>query len=148
MLDSPSKQEEEVLGAIKYQRNDALLHFDDSILPKRKNAWSSWNYLLDEDPNRAVALTYNMNILQRLNTDTTFCVTLNKTDSIDPTKILRTFKYSHPQFDKSSLAAQQQRSLICGHEGIHFCGAYWYNGFHEDGVKSALDVCERFGETL
>ena len=77
MLDAPTKAEIEILSAIKYQKNDALLHYDDSILPKRKNAWSSWNYLLDEDQSKAVALTYNMNILQSLKSDRTFCVSLN-----------------------------------------------------------------------
>tara|TARA_A100000164_G_scaffold65073_1_gene53703 strand:+ start:275 stop:1525 length:1251 start_codon:yes stop_codon:yes gene_type:complete len=148
MLDSPSKQEEEVLGAIKYQRNDALLHFDDSILPKRKNAWSSWNYLLDEDPNRAVALTYNMNILQSLKSDRTFCVSLNSGDLIDRSKVIKHLNYEHPLFTLSSINAQGRKHEVSGKNNTYYCGAYWRNGFHEDGVISALDVCKDFGQSL
>ena len=148
MLDSPSKQEEEVLGAIKYQRNDALLHFDDSILPKRKNAWSSWNYLLDEDPNRAVALTYNMNILQSLKSDRTFCVSLNSGDLIDQSKVIKHLNYEHPLFTLSSINAQGRKHEVSGKNNTYYCGAYWRNGFHEDGVISALDVCKDFGQSL
>ena len=148
MLDSPSKQEEEVLGAIKYQKNDALLHFDDSILPKRKNAWSSWNYLLDEDPNRAVALTYNMNILQSLKSDRTFCVSLNSGDLIDRSKVIKHLNYEHPLFTLSSINAQGRKHEVSGKNNTYYCGAYWRNGFHEDGVTSALDVCKDFGQSL
>ena len=148
MLDSPSKQEEEVLGAIKYQKNDALLHFDDSILPKRKNAWSSWNYLLDEDPNRAVALTYNMNILQSLKSDRTFCVSLNSGDLIAQSKVIKHLNYEHPLFTLSSINAQGRKHEISGKNNTYYCGAYWRNGFHEDGVISALDVCKDFGQSL
>ena len=148
MLDSPSKQEEEVLSAIKYQRNDALLHFDDSILPKRKNAWSSWNYLLDEDPNRAVALTYNMNILQSLKSDRTFCVSLNSGDLIDQSKVIKHLNYEHPLFTLSSINAQGRKHEVSGKNNTYYCGAYWRNGFHEDGVISALDVCKDFGQSL
>ena len=148
MLDSPSKQEEEVLSAIKYQRNDALLHFDDSILPKRKNAWSSWNYLLDEDPNRAVALTYNMNILQSLKSDRTFCVSLNSGDLIDRSKVIKHLNYEHPLFTLSSINAQGRKHEVSGKNNTYYCGAYWRNGFHEDGVTSALDVCKDFGQSL
>ena len=148
MLDSPSKQEEEVLSAIKYQRNDALLHFDDSILPKRKSAWSSWNYLLDEDPNRAVALTYNMNILQSLKSDRTFCVSLNSGDLIDRSKVIKHLNYEHPLFTLSSINAQGRKHEISGKNNTYYCGAYWRNGFHEDGVISALDVCKDFGQSL
>ena len=93
-------------------------------------------------------LSYNMNILQRIQSDTTFCVTLNNTDDIDPSKILGRYSYAHPQFSPSMVDAQQQRDEICGKHGLHFCGAYWYNGFHEDGVRSALDVANRFGVSL
>jgi predicted NAD/FAD-binding protein len=89
-----------------------------------------------------------MNILQGLKTKQDLCVTLNQTQNIDPAHILRQFTYSHPVFSLESIAAQKQRHTICGDNLTHFCGAYWYNGFHEDGVKSALDVCQRFGVTL
>ena len=148
MLDSPSKEEEEILSAIKYQKNDALLHFDDSILPKRKNAWSSWNYLLDEDQDKAVALTYNMNILQSLKSDRTFCVSLNSGDLVDQSKVIKHLNYEHPLFTLSSIEAQGRKNEISGKNNTYYCGAYWRNGFHEDGVMSALDVCKDFGQSL
>ena len=148
MLDSPSKAETEILGAIQYQKNDALLHFDDSILPKRKKAWSSWNYLLDEDQNGAVALTYNMNILQSLNSSRTFCVSLNSGDHVDRAKIIKDLSYDHPLFTVASIEAQGRKNEISGKNNTFYCGAYWRNGFHEDGVMSALEVCKNFGEIL
>ncbi|MFW8592438.1 NAD(P)/FAD-dependent oxidoreductase [Glaciecola sp. 2405UD65-10] len=157
MLDLPSFNESmqenysNVLGAIPYASNEVVMHTDTSLLPKRPLAWASWNYLItgtSNEQNAPAAVTYNMNILQRLQSDTTFCVTLNNTPAIDPSKILRTYHYAHPQFSPEMVNAQQKRALICGVDGIHFCGAYWYNGFHEDGVKSALDVANRFGASL
>jgi len=157
MLDLPSFSDDmqtaysKVLGNIPYTNNDVVMHTDTSLLPKRKLAWASWNYLITgkpEEQRSPASVTYNMNILQRLNSDTTFCVTLNNTADIDKTKILRSYEYAHPQFSPAMVAAQQQRDLICGVDGIHFCGAYWYNGFHEDGVRSALDVAKRFGAKL
>lgn len=151
MIDYPTQAQQQVLGNIGYSDNDVVLHTDTSLLPDRELAWASWNYLLTgekDEQSRPATLTYNMNILQRLESDTTFCVTLNANDKIAPEKILRTFRYAHPQFNQQTITAQRQRKEICGIDGLHFCGAYWYNGFHEDGVKSALDVCQRFGVSL
>lgn len=141
----------DILGAIPYLDNDVILHTDTNQLPKRKLAWASWNYLIrgaNNESESPASVTYNMNILQRLKSDTTFCVTLNNTQEIDPSKILGRYNYAHPQFSPEMVAAQQKRNLICGQQGLHFCGAYWYNGFHEDGVRSANDVAKRFGESL
>ncbi|MDC1509403.1 FAD-dependent oxidoreductase [Oceanospirillaceae bacterium] len=148
LLNDPSQQESKVLGAMKYRSNDVVLHTDKTLLPKRKNAYASWNYCIDPQVDELPTLTYNMNILQGLKTKQDLCVTLNQTQNIDPAHILRQFTYSHPVFSLESIAAQKQRHTICGDNLTHFCGAYWYNGFHEDGVKSALDVCQRFGVTL
>lgn len=151
MLPDASIAQQEILSAIPYAPNEVVLHTDTSLLPKRKLAWASWNYLLKGhkgEHSSPVAVTYNMNILQKLDSQHTFCVTLNNTADIDPGKILAKFTYAHPQFSQQGLIAQQRRAEICGHDGLHFCGAYWYNGFHEDGVRSALDVCQRFGEQL
>jgi predicted NAD/FAD-binding protein len=140
-----------VLGAIPYSDNDVVLHTDTSVLPKRPLAWASWNYLIKGSKDESLApasVSYNMNILQCIQSDTTFCVTLNNTKEIDPSKILGSYSYAHPQFSPAMVAAQQSRELICGKQGLHFCGAYWYNGFHEDGVRSALDVAKRFGCSL
>ena len=148
LLNDPSQQESKVLGAMKYRSNDVVLHTDKTLLPKRKNAYASWNYCIDPQVDELPTLTYNMNILQGLKTNQDLCVTLNQTQNIDPAHILRQFTYSHPVFSLESIAAQKQRHTICGDNLTHFSGAYWYNGFHEDGVKSALDVCQRFGVTL
>lgn len=142
-----SDNEKNVLGKIKYQKNTALIHTDTSILPKRKKAWSSWNYLLDKNDNKVI-LTYNMNILQSLKSKKTYCVTLNNTDMINENKIIKKITYHHPLFTKESVFAQSQKNLICGVNNTYFCGAYWGNGFHEDGVNSALDVCKKFGIDL
>ena len=144
LLDDATTQEQSVLGSIPYSKNEVVLHTDINLLPKRKLAWASWNYRLDSNNPRPAAVTYNMNILQGLKSETTFCVTLNQTNQINPSKVLRKFIYHHPVFNKQSMHAQQQRLDICGQNHTHFCGAYWYNGFHEDGVRSALDVCKRF----
>lgn len=151
MLETPTSQQQAVLSNIKYAMNDVVLHTDTNILPQRELAWASWNYLIKGDENETLqpaTVTYNMNILQSLQTEHTFCVTLNNTAEIDPEKILGRYQYAHPQFSPSMVNAQGQRSTICGINNLHFCGAYWYNGFHEDGVRSALDVCARFGATL
>jgi len=149
MLTDITTQEKTVLSGLKYQDNEVVMHLDESLLPTKKGAWAAWNYHLNSDNLRPAALTYNMNILQRLPADApTFCVTLNQTALIDPNKILGTYHYEHPVFNASSLASQHKRSDICGKDHTHFAGAYWYNGFHEDGVLSALDVCKRFGVSL
>jgi uncharacterized protein len=140
LIEAPNEQQQQVLSALPYQSNEVVLHTDTKLLPKRKSTWSSWNYRLKQhQPDRAV-LTYDMNILQCLDSQTQFCVTLNDTESIDPNKILGSYHYMHPVYNKGSIAAQSRRSDINGKANLWFCGAYWYSGFHEDGVRSALDV--------
>lgn len=148
LLEEPSKLEQEILGGIPYSRNQVVLHTDISLLPKRKLAWASWNYMLDGNATRPACVTYDMNILMGIESDDTFCVTLNQTDSIDKQKIIRSFVYHHPVLNADSVASQQRRDEINGKNHTHFVGAYWYNGFHEDGVKSAVTVAERFGASL
>ncbi len=149
MLKDATADEKRVLGAIEYQDNEVVLHTDINVLPEARAAWASWNYRLEQDKvtgktqeNLLSTLTYNMSILQGLDAPETFCVTLNQSENIDPAKILRSFTYAHPVFSRESIIAQQSRTDINGKHGSWFCGAYWYNGFHEDGVRSALDVVE------
>ncbi len=149
MLNDASKNEQNVLGKLAYQNNEVVLHTDENLMPQRPAAWASWNYRLDGDTAKQASVTYNMNILQRLPANApTFCVTLNQSELISPSKVLRTFNYAHPVFNEDSMQAQSQRDLISGVKHTHFAGAYWYNGFHEDGVHSAFDVCEAFGMRL
>jgi predicted NAD/FAD-binding protein len=144
LLDDPSCEENAILSAMPYSENSVVLHTDISLLPKRKKAWASWNYQLSADRDKPASVTYNMNILQGLNAEHTFCVTLNQRESIAPDKILREFTYHHPIFSLDSIAAQQQRNQICGQRHTHYAGAYWHSGFHEDGVKSGVEVAQRF----
>ena len=148
MLENPTDTEKDILSSIPYQKNEVLLHTDSSVLPRRKLSWASWNYQLDSDPALPVVLTYNMNILQSINCKETLCVTLNDHNSVDETKILKKITYHHPLFNEKSIEAQKRKSEISGVNNTHYCGAYWRNGFHEDGVVSALDVCKDFGEQI
>ena len=148
ILEDPSSAEKDILGSIPYQKNKVLLHTDSSVLPRRKLAWASLNYQLDSDPNSPVILTYNMNILQTIEANKTFCVTLNDIDSVNKNKILKKITYHHPLFTVKAIEAQKRKSEISGINNTYYCGAYWRNGFHEDGVMSALDVCSFFGEKL
>ena len=145
MLADPSDRERELLGSIAYQRNEAALHTDRSLLPRRRAAWASWNYhLLGEESDRT-ALTYWMNNLQRLPTETPICVTLNRTEAIDPEKVIAKVDYSHPVFTPGGVAAQARHGEISGVNRTHYCGAWWGWGFHEDGVVSALRALENVG---
>jgi len=154
MLTDATQDEIDVLGAMEYQNNEVVLHTDINLLPKRKAAWASWNYRLDgknqqDIAQRPASVTYNMNILQCLPASApTFCVTLNQTALIDERKILRKFNYAHPVFNDASMKSQAKRSLINGKHNTYFAGAYWHNGFHEDGVRSAVEVCDLFGISL
>ncbi|AET26232.1 TPA: NAD(P)/FAD-dependent oxidoreductase [Vibrio cholerae] len=143
MLSDASSTEQQLLSALAYQANEVVLHTDTRLLPKRKAAWAAWNYWLKGEANqetRLPSLTYNMNILQHIEAPETFCVTLNSSEDIDPSKILRRFTYHHPVFSRPAIEAQQKKAQISGVNHTWFCGAYWHNGFHEDGVRSALDV--------
>lgn len=148
LLEAPSVQEREVLGAIGYASNDVVLHTDTRLLPRRKRAWASWNYRLGGPQQAPAALTYNMNILQGIQAPTTFCVSLNQAALVDPAQIIARFQYDHPQYSLAACAAQARQAQLQGHRHSYFCGAYWGNGFHEDGLVSALKVAALFGEQL
>ena len=148
LLAEPSASEAEILGALRYADNDVVLHTDTRVLPKRRLAWASWNYRLGGPTRQPAAVTYNMNILQGIESEHTFCVSLNQTDAIDPNKILARFSYAHPQYSLAASAAQLRGEELQGRQHSYFCGAYWANGFHEDGVVSALRVARHFGVSL
>ncbi|CAI0967878.1 TPA: NAD(P)/FAD-dependent oxidoreductase [Serratia fonticola] len=141
MLADPTPAESEVLGDIGWQHNEVVLHSDPRWLPVRERAWASWNYRLSERDQASACVTYNMNILQGLPEGSPlFCVTLNPETPVDERYVWKRFVYEHPMFNPQSWRAQSRRGEINGHQRSWFCGAYWYNGFHEDGVRSALDV--------
>jgi uncharacterized protein len=138
--------ERELLGAFPYASNEAVLHHDRRLLPRRRRAWASWNYHLLDEPSGRSTVTYHMNRLQSLPARREWCVTLNRTEAIDPETIVRTIQYAHPVFTREGMAAQGRVAEISGGRGrTHFAGAYWGWGFHEDGVVSGLRVARELG---
>lgn len=148
ILGDASDDEQTILSRISYQKNSVVMHTDTQLLPKRKSTWSSWNYLLQSDSRQAPILTYSMNILQGIESSTEFCVTLNAKNKINAQKILGEYEYSHPVFSQEAVQAQSAWPLINGVNHTSFCGAYWFNGFHEDGVNSALRVVKALGASV
>jgi len=144
LIKSPGLHEKNILKAIPYTDNEVVLHYDDHFMPKRKLAWAAWNYHIDDNANSPASLTYNMNILQNLKTEAPLLVTLNPMQKINKKKIIKTLSYAHPQYSLRSIEAQSRYHLISGVNRTSFAGAYWGNGFHEDGVKSALDAIQQF----
>ena len=146
MLTDPSDDEKNILSGIPYRENEVILHTDIRLLPKHPLAWASWNYLDNDTP--FPTLTYYMNRLQSIESPYHFCVSLNLSEQIDESKIIKRFQYAHPCFNLQTHSIQQQKRLINGKNNTYFAGSYWGYGFHEDGVKSAIDVCELLGVTL
>jgi predicted NAD/FAD-binding protein len=144
LLSDASPEERDILGAIPYQANEALLHTDASLMPRRPLAWAAWNYHLPIEPMGRVTVTYNMNILQSLQAPAQFLLTLNRGEAVDPDKVLGRYVYHHPVFTAAAVAAQARRPEINGVRRTYFCGAYWGYGFHEDGVNSALASLAEF----
>ncbi len=146
LLADPAREEREVLGAIPFQRNDAVLHTDTRLMPSRKLAWAAWNYHVLARAGSHVALTYNMNILQGLDAPEPFLVTLNRGDAIDPAKVIRRITYHHPLYTPAGVAAQARIGELNGARHTYYCGAWCRNGFHEDGVASALEAVKHLRE--
>ena len=147
LLSDPSDSESSLLSQMIYTPNQVKLHTDASIMPQRPLAWASWNYHLDRDTRQA-ALTYDMNRLQHLPVKTPVLVTLNDPGLIDDAKVIDTFEYAHPFYDHAMLDAQSCWQMISGQNRTYYAGAYWHNGFHEDGVVSALNVCRQLGVSV
>ena len=145
LLTDATGLERHILRRIRYQENEVVLHSDASLMPESPHARASWNYRVPEAPNARALVTYDMNRLQRIESKRPFLVTLNPDGRIDPRERIRTFTYHHPIFDREAMEAQQQRAKISGVGTTHYCGAYWGFGFHEDGVRSALAVCDELG---
>ncbi len=148
LLSDATAAEREILSSFPYQRNDTILHLDPSLLPRCRRAWASWNYFIPREDGSPVVLTYNLNRLQGHSSPTPVCVTLNETQAIDQTTILQRIVYHHPTYGPGAIAAQGRFHEINGRNRTYFCGAYWGNGFHEDGVNSALAVGQCFGRGL
>ena len=146
LLADATDAERRILGALPYRENDVVLHTDTGVLPRNRRAWAAWNYHIPRNPQEAVSVTYNMNILQNLrDAPETFCVTLNRDHDIETARVIKRFRYAHPSFTREGVAAQDSYERIGGQHRTHYCGAYWFNGFHEDGVRSALRVAKALG---
>ncbi|MEM9277189.1 MAG: FAD-dependent oxidoreductase [Pseudomonadota bacterium] len=150
MISQPTSLEQEILGSIRYVSNDVWLHQDTALMPKRRNAWASWNYLGGKrvEDERDVSVTYWMNQLQDINNDCPLFVTLNPLKEPKSELTLNRFQYSHPLFDTKAVEAQARLHEIQGKDGIWFCGAWCGYGFHEDGLKSGLDVARALGGVI
>ena len=148
ILKDANNNEKEILGAIPYAKNEIYLHTDSSVMPKHKLSWAAWNYNIDSKENEPITLTYNMNILQNLSIETPVLVTLNPKGPIEPSKIIKKLKYSHPKFSIASVNAQKRHHKISGVNRTFYAGAYWGNGFHEDGVKSAYDCVNQLNALI
>ena len=146
LLAEPQPAERRVLAAIRYQPNEAVLHTDPRVMPRRRRAWASWNYRVPARLQDAAQVTYHMNRLQGLTAPQDFFVTLNDAGEIDPQHVLARIDYAHPVFDAEAMAAQRRHAEIDGVGGVHYAGAYWGWGFHEDGLQSALRVCRQLEE--
>ena len=145
LLANPNERERAVLGAFRTTANEAVLHTDSRLLPRTPWGRASWNYHLDGDAAPGATLTYHMNRLQALPATQDFCVTLNANGSVDPTKVLRRFVYHHPLYTLEAVRAQRRWAEISGRDRVHYCGAYWMFGFHEDGLNSAMRVARALG---
>ncbi|WP_199171565.1 MULTISPECIES: NAD(P)/FAD-dependent oxidoreductase [Luteimonas] len=145
LLHDADADERAVLGAIRYQDNDTVLHTDARLLPRERKAWAAWNAHVPRDPAAACTVSYCMNLLQGIDAPEPFVVTLNRTEAIDPAKILRRMRYAHPVYDAAMVAAQQRKPQIQGRRHTWFAGAYWGWGFHEDGIRSAAEVARALG---
>jgi predicted NAD/FAD-binding protein len=145
LLESPTDAERDVLRHFTTSRNETCLHTDSRLLPRRGSARASWNYNLHLNNGHAATVTYHMNRLQALPVEEDYCVTLNANGSIDPARVLRRMTYWHPLFTADAIRAQSRWNEISGHNHTHFAGAYWFYGFHEDGLNSALRVAATLG---
>ena len=148
MVQTLDAREKELLGMFPYQTNEVVLHTDTDVLPQREKTWASWNYRIPSTKRDSVTVTYNMNKLQSLDSQETYCVSLNQSDSVDEASVIRRIRYQHPTFLPGRASAQAEHGALIRHGGVSYCGAYWGYGFHEDGVRSALAVCEAFDMDL
>lgn len=145
LLADADERERDILGAIRYQPNDTVLHTDARLLPRQRKAWAAWNALIPARSGEACTVTYCMNLLQSLDAPEPLCVSLNSTARIDPAKILRRMQYHHPLYSHAMVAAQARKREIQGQRRTWFAGAYWGFGFHEDGLRSAVEVAAALG---
>nr|WP_199047428.1 FAD-dependent oxidoreductase [Dyella sp. ASV24] len=145
LLANPSDAERDILGAMRYQTNDTVLHNDARVLPRLRKAWAAWNAWIPAKPGEDCTVSYCMNLLQGFSSPEPFIVSLNQSRAIDPMKVIQRMVYHHPLYSTASVAAQARKDEIQGKRGTWYAGAYWGWGFHEDGIRSAVDVAHALG---
>jgi len=145
LLADAGERERTILGAMTYQSNDVVLHTDASVLPRRRKAWAAWNAWLPRERGAACTVSYCMNLLQRIQSPEPFVVTLNRSEAIDPSRVLARMRYDHPVYTQASVLAQKRKDEIQGRRRTWFAGAYWGWGFHEDGMRSAVETAAALG---
>lgn len=145
LLRDASERERDILGAIGYHTNEAVLHTDERVLPRHRKAWAAWNAHVPHEAGGNCTVSYWMNLLQGLEAPVPFIVSLNRAGDIDPARVLRRMRYHHPVFTRAAVAAQRCKAEIQGRRRVWFAGAYWGWGFHEDGMRSAVEVANALG---
>ena len=140
LIEKPTEEERTILSNFKYKENIAYIHFDENIMPKNKKNWCSWNSSVDELNVNNNSVTYWLNLLQNLKEEKNIFLTLNPYQKINEEKIFKKVKFTHPYYDQSTLINQKNLSKIQNRESILFCGSYFGYGFHEDGIKSSLNM--------
>ena len=146
LITDPTPEEKSILANFKYKNNIAIIHTDETLMPKNKKAWSSWNSSVNKENTSETSITYWLNLLQNLKTNKNIFLSLNPFLKIDPKKIISKVKFTHPYYDKEALENQNRLKIIQNKKNLLFCGSYFGYGFHEDGIKSSLEMIKSFND--
>ena len=146
LISEPTKDEKDILSNFKYKKNYAVIHTDETVMPNNKKAWSSWNSSVNKDNNSQTSITYWLNLLQNLNTKKNFFLSLNPFYKIEKNKIIKEINFTHPYYDKAALDNQKRLKYIQNKNNTLYCGSYFGYGFHEDGIKSSIEIIKYFND--
>ena len=146
LISEPTKDEKDILSNFKYKKNYAIIHTDETVMPKNKKAWSSWNSSVNKDNNSQTSITYWLNLLQNLNTKKNIFLSLNPFYKIEKNKIIKEINFTHPYYDKAALDNQKRLKYIQNINNTLYCGSYFGYGFHEDGIKSSIEIIKYFND--
>ena len=146
LISEPTKDEKDILSNFKYKKNYAIIHTDETVMPNNKKAWSSWNSSVNKDNNSQTSITYWLNLLQNLNTKKNFFLSLNPFYKIEKNKIIKEINFTHPYYDKAALDNQKRLKYIQNKNNTLYCGSYFGYGFHEDGIKSSIEIIKYFND--
>ena len=146
LISEPTKDEKDILSNFKYKKNYAIIHTDENVMPNNKKAWSSWNSSVNKDNNSQTSITYWLNLLQNLNTKKNIFLSLNPFYKIEKNKIIKEINFTHPYYDKAALDNQKRLKYIQNKNNTLYCGSYFGYGFHEDGIKSSIEIIKYFND--